>query len=91
MSADPPSGPRPERHTPSLRDRFRPLELLGLSAVVAVFTGLIVLLSTRSADIAIIFGGIAFIVSLVVFAMLALTGTPTGEERTDLDEQDRGH
>ncbi len=91
MSTDRPTGPPPERHIPSLRDRFRPLELLGLSAVVAAFTGLIVLLSTRSIDIAVIFAGIAFVVSLVVFAMLALTSTPTGEERTDLDEQDRGH
>lgn len=91
MSADPPTGPGRERHTPSLRDRFRPLELLGLSAVVAVFVGLIVLLSARSPQLAVIFGGIAFIVSLVGFAMLALSSTPTGEERTDLDEQDRGH
>lgn len=90
MSDDPPADP-PAPHKPSLRDRLRPLELLGLSAVVAVFTGLIVLLSTRSAEISIIFGGIAFIVSLVVFAMLALTAAPTGEERLDLDEQDRGH
>lgn len=78
-------------HIPSLRDRLRPLELLGLSAGVALFTGLIVLISTRDAVVALVFGGIGFVVALVIFAMLALTVAPTGEERLDLDEQDRGH
>ena len=32
--------------TPSRRDRLRPAELLGISAVVAVFIGLVVLMST---------------------------------------------
>lgn len=74
---------------PSRRDRFRPLELLGLSAVVAIVIGLIVLMSTRQFDVTIIFTGLSFIVTLVVFAMLALATKPTGEERIDLDEQDR--
>lgn len=90
MSPDPPTDPTVP-HKPSLRDRLRPLELLGLSAGVAVFIGLIVLMSTRTAETSIIFGVVAFIVSLMIFAMLALTATPTGEERLDLDEQDRGH
>ena len=80
---------------PSRRDRMRPLELLGLSAILAVFTGLVVLMSTREIVLALIFLGIAFIVSLVVLAMLALAVTPSGEEKIDLREQDddqrRGH
>jgi uncharacterized membrane protein YjfL (UPF0719 family) len=75
--------------TPTRRERFRPAELLGLSAVVAVFVGFVVGLSSREYTVAVIFGVIAFIVSLLVFAMLALTTAPTGEERLDLDEQDR--
>ena len=75
---------------PSLRDRMRPLELLLLSAVVAVAIGLTVLVSTRSLDVAFVFAGISFIVSLMVFAMLALAAKPTGDEQSDLDEQDRG-
>lgn len=74
---------------------MRPLELLGLSAILAVFTGLVVLMSTREIVLALIFLGIAFIVSLVVLAMLALAVTPSGEEKIDLREQDddqrRGH
>jgi amino acid permease len=82
--------------TPSRRERTRPLELLGLSAVLAVFVGLVVLMSTRDLVLALIFLGIAFIVALVVLAMLALAVAPSGEERIDLLEQDeenrdRGH
>lgn len=78
---------------PSRRDRTRPLELLGLSGALAVFTGLVVLISTRDILLSVIFLGIAFIVALVVLAMLALAVRPTGEERIDLDEQDhsQGH
>ena len=78
---------------PSRRDRTRPLELVGLSGILAVFTGLVVLMSTREIILSLVFLGIAFIVSLVVLAMLALAVRPTGDEKIDLDEQDRsqGH
>lgn len=84
--------------TPSRRDRSRPLELLGLSVGFALFVGLVVLMATRGLVLALIFTGVAFIVSLVVLAMLALAVRPTGDEQLDLlaqdaDEQDRrqGH
>ena len=75
--------------SPDKKDRKRPVELLVLSGIFAVFSGLVVLMATRSPLLAIIFFGIAFIVSLVVLAMLALAIKPTGEERADLAEQDR--
>ncbi|CAN5360349.1 hypothetical protein BH10ACT7_BH10ACT7_15780 [soil metagenome] len=74
---------------PSRRDRTRPVELLGLSAVLGLFAGLVVFMSTRELVLALIFFGIAFIVSLVVLAMLSLAVQPTGEEKSDLAEQDR--
>ena len=74
---------------PSLRDRMRPAELIGLSAILAIFAGLVVLISTREVLLALIFLGIAFIVSLVVRAMLALSVGTTDEEKSDLAEQDR--
>ncbi|GAA3729634.1 hypothetical protein GCM10022239_02870 [Leifsonia bigeumensis] len=78
--------------TPSLRDRLRPLELLGLSAVIGLFTGLVLLLTTREVWLAAIGFGVAFILSVVTIALLALSATPNADERTDLDEQDRaGH
>ena len=73
---------------PTRRERTRPLELLGLSAVLAIFTGLVVLMSTRDIVLALIFAGIAFIVALVVLAMLALAVRPTGDEQLDLRAAD---
>lgn len=68
--------------TPSRRDRLRPVELLGLSAIVAVFIGLVVLFSTRELMLALIFLGVAFIVVVVVLAMLQLAST------SDQDDND---
>jgi hypothetical protein len=61
---------------PDRRARTRPLELLVLSAVLAVFTGLVVFMSTRELVLSLIFMGVAFIVALVVFAMIALALSP---------------
>ena len=60
---------------------------------MSVFTGLIALMSTRDVVLALIFTGIAFIVVLVVLAMLVLAVRPDGDELHDLDEQDHpgGH
>jgi uncharacterized membrane protein YczE len=78
--------------TPSRQDRLRPLEFILISAVVAVFIGLVVLLSTREPTLALVFFGVAFIVSLVVIAMLALAAKPNAAEKNDIDEQDsEGH
>jgi hypothetical protein len=77
---------------PSRKDRLRPLELVGFSFLLALFTGLVVMLSTRDLTLAGIFTGIVFIASLVVLAMLTLTMKPNRSELNDLDEQDnRGH
>jgi F0F1-type ATP synthase assembly protein I len=74
---------------PSRRDRFRPLELLVLSAIIAVFVGLVVAASIRNWETGAIFGGIAFIVALVVLATLAITTRPDVEERKDIDDQNQ--
>ena len=73
---------------PSKRDIFRPVELIVLSAVMALFVGLTVLLSTRSPLLAVIFFGVAFIVVLVVIAMLVLTFKPNKSEQTELDDDE---
>jgi len=70
---------------PSLRERWRPLEMLGLSAVFAVFAGVVTVIVMHPwgefADqaahgwlITFIAFGATFVVSLVVLAMLALGG-----------------
>ncbi|MBF4461296.1 hypothetical protein ITJ46_01920 [Rathayibacter sp. VKM Ac-2878] len=64
---------------------------MGFSAVLAVFVGLVVLLSTREPVVALVALGITFIVVLVAIAMFSLTFTPNAAEIADIDEQDRGH
>lgn len=76
--------------TPERRDRTRPAELLGLSAVIAAFVGVVAFISTRDIVLALIALGATFILVLVIIATLALTVSPPSDvERVDLDEQDR--
>jgi hypothetical protein len=65
---------------PSLRDRMKPLELVGIAAGLGVFAGVIALVGTREIDVALILAGVAFIAALLVLAMLALA---TGDERPE--------
>lgn len=82
---------------PTRRDRLRPLELVGFSGVLAVFSGLVVLLVLRTPDGIADFGragivaGLVFIVALVVLALLGLGGKPSDEDieaRKDLQSPD---
>lgn len=75
--------------TPSIRERLRPFELLGISAVIGLFTGLVILLTTREWWLAGIGFGVAFIFSVMTIALLALSAKPNAAEQNDLDEQDR--
>ena len=75
----------PGNRKPSFQERVRPLEMVGISAVVAVFAGLIVLMATRELWLAGIFAGAGFVVVIVVIAMLGLAlgfgeGTAKGSE-----------
>ena len=76
--------------TPSRRDRTRPAELLGLSAAIGGFVGVVTALAARDLTLGVIGFGVAFILSLVTLATLSLTMNASAEERVDLDEQDRG-
>ncbi|QHC57110.1 hypothetical protein GSU10_13710 [Rathayibacter tanaceti] len=70
---------------------MRPLELIGFSAVMAVFVGVVVLLSTREPVVALLSFGITFIIVLVAIAMFSLTFKPDDAEIADIDEQDARH
>jgi hypothetical protein len=83
------SSPRPGQ--PSRRDILKPVELLAFAAVAGIFTGLIVLMSTRDIAFALIGLGVAFIVTLVGIAMFALSVKPGDLEKKDIDEQNSGH
>jgi hypothetical protein len=67
---------------PSWRERLKPLELVGMAAVLAVFAGVISLVGSRSIEVGGILAGIAFIAALLVLAMLALaSGGPDDEDQ----------
>jgi hypothetical protein len=86
-------GPLPVRgvsYEPSRRDRLRPVELVGFSAVIALFVGLVTLMATREWTLSGVAFGVVFIITLVVLAMFSLSFKPNAEEAEDLDEQDHG-
>jgi hypothetical protein len=60
---------------PSRRERMKPVELVGLAGIVLIFVGVVVLATTRDLPLAAIFAGIAFILTLLLLAMLSLVGT----------------
>lgn len=76
---------------PSRRDRLKPLELIGFAVVLAVFAGLVVLMATREIALAGIFAGAAFIVTVMVVALVGLGGKPSAADeaaRKDLQHPD---
>lgn len=75
---------------PTRRDRTRPAELLGLSAVIAAAVGVVTYFSTRNGVLALEFGGVAFIVALVVLAMLLLAVSPRRGSGDGDDPGDNG-
>lgn len=66
--------------TPSKRDKLRPLELVGFSAVLAVFATAVVLFATRDFRLAAVVLGLVFIVSLMVVALIGLGIKPNPED-----------
>lgn len=72
--------------TPSRRDRVRPIELVGFSAVLAIFSALVVLLVLRNEQGVPHFGyagivaGVVFIIVLMVIALIGLGGKPSDED-----------
>ena len=67
---------------------LRPIEYVGGAAIAAVFTGVVVLLTTRDFTLALIIAGIAFIAVLMVLALLAMTMKPNAEETAEIDGTD---
>ena len=79
----------PLLHKPTLRERLRPAELIGLSAILGVFAGLVILLTTREWWLAGIGFGVTFIVAAMTIALLALSIKPDSAELEDIAEQDQ--
>jgi hypothetical protein len=64
-------------------EKSRPLELVGLSAVVAVFIGSIVMMVTKNFQMSAVFAGTAFIVTVLFMAMLVLATSPQLPPRSE--------
>ena len=82
---------RPADRQPSRHEVLRPAELVGGSALLALFAGLIMLIGSRSWLVAVIGFGVVFIVALVVIALFVQSIKPTAEEQADIAEQDAAH
>ncbi|MFC4243936.1 hypothetical protein ACFOYW_11165 [Gryllotalpicola reticulitermitis] len=76
---------------PSRREVLRPAELVGGSAILAVFAGLIMWMGSRSWIVAVVGCGVVFIIALVVTALFVQSIKPTDDEKADIAEQDARH
>jgi uncharacterized membrane protein YkgB len=76
----------PGEYRPSRRDVLRPAEYVGGAAIAAIFTGVVVLVTARDMNLALIGAGIVFIVVLVVLALLAMAVKPNADETAELGE-----
>lgn len=55
------------------REYIRPLELVGLAGVMGLFVAFTACITTRQIRYALIFGGVAFIVTLVIISTLTIS------------------
>ena len=93
--AEPSGGKREsgrDESQPSRRERLRPLELVGLSAVLAVFAGGVVALVTRDWLLRVpVAAGAVFIVSAMGLALLGLGMKPNAEDLQAREEFQESH
>lgn len=73
---------------PTRRQKLKPFEYLVFAGGVGLFIGLVILLAVREVVLALIFGGVGFIATLLLIATLMLAVKPKGRSSADLDKQD---
>lgn len=74
---------RPGDHRPSRRDVLKPAEYVGGAAIAAVFTAVVVFISTRDWNLTLISAGGVFIIVLMSLALLAMAVKPNPEDHGD--------
>lgn len=74
---------------PSRKDLMRPYEYLAIAGGIALFSGVIMFMTTRDIVLSAIGLGIIFIIALMSLALLALAMKPDDAELTDLEQQSR--
>ena len=71
-------------HTPTRREKLKPLELLVMAGVFGLFVGAFVFMGSRLWDLSLIMAAVAFIASLVILATLLIAvGPKIDDERVD--------
>ncbi|MBT1018060.1 ABC transporter ATP-binding protein [Canibacter sp. lx-72] len=66
---------------PSRKERLKPLELVGFSAVLAIFAGVVVMIVTRDIVLRVpVTVGVVFIVALLALSLLGLSVKPNPED-----------
>ena len=71
-------------HTPTRREKMKPVELLVMAAIFGVFVGAFVFMGTREWGLSLIMAAVAFIASLVVLATLLIAvGPKIDHDRVD--------
>jgi len=72
------------QHTPTRREKMKPVELLVMAGVFGLFVGAFVFMGTREWGLSLIMAAVAFIASLVVLATLLIAvGPKVDDERVD--------
>lgn len=72
---------------PTKRERLKPFELIGIAALLGLFTGIVVLMSSRDFTLSATWFGLTFIIAVVVLAMFVLAAKPNKNELLDIEEQ----
>lgn len=73
---------------PTRRQRLKPFEYLAFAAAAGAFIALVILLTVRDVVLALIFGGVGFIGTLLITATLMLAIKPKGRSAADLDKRE---
>lgn len=73
---------------PTRKQQLKPFEYLAFAGAAGLFIGLIVFMTVRDVVLALIFGGVGFILTLLLTATLMLAVKPKGRSSADLDKRD---
>ncbi|ERG64150.1 MULTISPECIES: hypothetical protein [Agrococcus] len=73
---------------PTRKQQLKPFEYLAFAGAAGLFIGLIVFMTVRDVVLALVFGGVGFILTLLLTATLMLAVKPKGRSSADLDKRD---
>ena len=73
---------------PTRRQQLKPFEYLAFAAFAGIFVALVVMLTVRDVVLALVFGGVGFIGTLLITATLMLAIKPKGRSAADLDKRE---